>query len=132
MNTTSVRTNSPEGVARPFLGWNRRARLNPTTGIGVFMGLSAVQMRQGTRYNRLAIASLALAGLAAIGTILASVGVIAVFAVDAGHVSLNQIKVGGERGRGLAVTALVIGYAIAVVALISTLYFAASFAVQQQ
>jgi hypothetical protein len=96
------------------------------------MGLSAVQMRQGTRYNRLAIASLALAGLAAIGTILASVGVIAVFAVDAGHVSLNQIKVGGERGRGLAVTALVIGYAIAVVALISTLYFAASFAVQQQ
>jgi hypothetical protein len=132
MNTTSVRTNSPEGVARPFLGWNRRARLNPTTGIGVFMGLSAVQMRQGTRYNRLAIASLALAGLAAIGTILASVGVIAVFAVGAGHVSLNQIKVGGERGRGLAVTALVIGYAIAVVALISTLYFAASFAVQQQ
>lgn len=132
MNTTSVRTNNPEGVARPFLGWNRRARLNPTTGIGVFMGLSAVQMRQGTRYNRLAIASLALAGLAAIGTILASVGVIAVFAVGAGHVSLNQIKVGGERGRGLAVTALVIGYAIAVVALISTLYFAASFAVQQQ
>jgi hypothetical protein len=96
------------------------------------MGLSAVQMRQGTRYNRLAIASLALAGLAAIGTILAGVGVIAVFAVGAGHVSLNQIKVGGERGRGLAVTALVIGYAIAVVALISTLYFAASFAVQQQ
>jgi hypothetical protein len=132
MNMTSVRTNDPEGVARPFLGENRRAMLNPTTGIGVFMGLSAVQMRQGTRYNRLAIASLALAGLAAIGTILASVGVIAVFAVGAGHVSLNQIKVGGERGRGLAVTALVIGYAIAVVALISTLYFAASFAVQQQ
>jgi hypothetical protein len=132
MNMTSVRTNDPEGVARPFLGENRRAMLNPTTGIGVFMGLSAVQMRQGTRYNRLAIASLALAGLAAIGTILAGVGVIAVFAVGAGHVSLNQIKVGGERGRGLAVTALVIGYAIAVVALISTLYFAASFAVQQQ
>jgi hypothetical protein len=95
------------------------------------MGLQNTQIRQGTRYNRLAIASLVMAGMALLGVVLTSVGVLAVFAVGAGHVSLAQIQRRGERGRGLAVAALAIGYAIAVLGLISTLYFAASFAVQQ-
>jgi multisubunit Na+/H+ antiporter MnhC subunit len=89
-------------------------------------------MRQGTRYNHLAIASLTLAALAVIGTAVASVAVLAVFAVGAGHVSLNQIETRGERGRGLALTALVIGYGIAALALVSTIYFAAAFSFQQQ
>ncbi len=95
------------------------------------MGLSEQQTRQSTRYNRLAIAALALAGLAVIGTVVASVAVLAVFAVGAGHASLNQIKTRGERGRGLALTALMIGYGIAALALVSTIYFAAVFSVHQ-
>ncbi|CAH0254351.1 MULTISPECIES: DUF4190 domain-containing protein [unclassified Arthrobacter] len=95
------------------------------------MGLSAQQTRQGTNYNRLAIVSLALAALAVIGTAVASVAVLAVFAVGAGHASLSQIKARGERGRGLALTALVIGYGVAALALVSTIYFAAVFAVHQ-
>lgn len=89
-------------------------------------------MRHGTRYNRLAFASLALAVLAVIGTAVAGVAVLAVFAVGAGHVSLHQIEVRGERGRGLALTALVIGYGVAALALVSTIYFATAFSFQQQ
>ena len=89
-------------------------------------------MRQGTRYNRLAIASLALAALAVIGTAVAGVAVVAVFAVGAGHVSLNQIEMRRERGRVLALTALAIGYGVASLALVSTIYFATAFSFQQQ
>jgi multisubunit Na+/H+ antiporter MnhC subunit len=95
------------------------------------VGLSEQQTRQGTHYNRLAIASLALATLTVIGTAIASVAVLAVFAVGTGHASLSQIKERGERGRGLALTALVIGYGIAALALVSTIYFAAVFSIQQ-
>ncbi|MDQ0819864.1 putative membrane protein [Arthrobacter sp. V4I6] len=95
------------------------------------MAAQNVQMRQGTRYNRLAIASLVLAGVAMLGNVLVGAGVLAVFAVGAGHVSLAQIQRRGERGRGLAISALAIGYAIALLALFSTLYFAATFAMQQ-
>lgn len=47
----------------------------------------------------------------------------AVFAVGVGHAALSQIKSNGERGRGLAVAALAIGYGIATFALVSTLLF---------
>ena len=96
------------------------------------MGLPELHARQSTRYNRLAIGSLALAALAAIGTGVAGMAVLAVFAVGAGHVSLNQIKTRGERGRGLALAALAIGYGIAALALVSTVYFATVYSVQQQ
>lgn len=96
------------------------------------MGLPELHARQSTRYNRLAIGSLALAALAAIGTVVAGVAVFAVFAVGAGHVSLNQIKMRHERGRGLALTALLIGYGVAALALVSTVYFATVFSIQQQ
>ena len=58
--------------------------------------------------------------------------VLAVFAVGAGHVSLRQIETRGERGRGMALTALVIGYGIAALALVSTIYSATAFSFQQQ
>ena len=96
------------------------------------MGPSAIQTHRRTRYNRLAILSLFFAVLAAAGTVFMGVAVIAVFAVGAGHVSLNQIRRRGERGRGLAVTALAIGYAIAAFALISALSFAAGYVFQHQ
>lgn len=85
-----------------------------------------------TRYNRLAIAAVALAGLAAVGTVLAGVAVLAAFAVGAGHVALNQIKLRNERGRGLATASLAVGYAIAAAALISSIYFAVGYTVRQQ
>ncbi|MFF2242890.1 DUF4190 domain-containing protein [Arthrobacter sp. NPDC058130] len=88
-------------------------------------------MRQGTRYNRLAIASLALATLAVIGTVVAGVAVLAVFAVGAGHASLNQIRMRAERGRGLALTALATGYGVAALVLVSTIYFATAFSFQR-
>ncbi|WP_211882719.1 DUF4190 domain-containing protein [Pseudarthrobacter albicanus] len=94
--------------------------------------MSELQTYRGTRYNRLAILSLGFAVLATIGTVFLGVAVIAVFAVGAGHVSLNQIRLRRERGRGLAVTALAIGYAIAVFALISALSFAAGYVFRQQ
>jgi hypothetical protein len=53
------------------------------------------------------------AGLAASGLWLLWVAVLAVFTIGftigAGHVSLNQIHSRGERGRRLAIAALVIG-----------------------
>jgi hypothetical protein len=73
--------------------------------------------------NRLAVAAIALAVMAASGLLLFGVAVLAVFAVGAGHVSLNQIKLSGGRGRGLAIAALAIGYAIATLALFTTLTY---------
>lgn len=73
------------------------------------------------RLNKLAVAALVFAVLAAAGTFLLGFAVLAVFAVGAGHVSLNQIKLRGERGRGLAIAALVIGYGLATLALFSAL-----------
>lgn len=64
------------------------------------------------RLNRLAVTASILAAIAAAGFFL-SMLVLAVFAVGAGHVALNQIRQSGEKGRGLAVAALGIGYAIA-------------------
>jgi hypothetical protein len=95
------------------------------------MAVTDVTGREGARYNRLAAASLVLAGLASLGLVFMSISVLAVFAVGAGHVALAQIQRRGERGRELAIAALAIGYAIAVLGLVSSLYFAVSLAVQQ-
>ncbi|MFF2344935.1 DUF4190 domain-containing protein [Pseudarthrobacter sp. NPDC058119] len=73
--------------------------------------------------NKLAIAAIVLAVIAAAGLWVLGVAVLAVFAVGAGHVALNQIQLTPQRGRGLAIAALVVGYGIATVALISTLWF---------
>lgn len=69
------------------------------------------------------IAAFVLALLAACGFWVFGAAVLAVFAVGAGHMSLNQIKLTGESGRGLAVAALCIEYAIATFALSVTLSF---------
>jgi hypothetical protein len=82
------------------------------------------------RLNKLAVAAIIFAVIAASGFWVFGVAVLAVFAVGAGHVALNQIPLRGERGRGLAIAALVIGYGIATLALINTLGFIPS-AVQQ-
>ncbi|SDT61031.1 protein of unknown function [Pseudarthrobacter equi] len=71
--------------------------------------------------NKFAVAALVLAAVAASGLWIFGVAVLAVFAVGAGHVALNQIRLRGERGKLLAIAALVIGYGIATLALISTL-----------
>ncbi|WP_425256399.1 MULTISPECIES: DUF4190 domain-containing protein [unclassified Pseudarthrobacter] len=73
--------------------------------------------------NKLAIASIVLAVIAASGFWVFGVAVLAVFAVGAGHVALNQIHLRDERGKGLAIAALAVGYGIATLALISTLGF---------
>jgi len=73
--------------------------------------------------NKLAVAAMVLAVLAASGLWIFGVAVLAVFAVGAGHVALNQIRLRGGRGKALAIAALVIGYGIATLALINTLGF---------
>lgn len=82
------------------------------------------------RLNKLAVAAIIFAVIAASGFWVFGVAVLAVFAVGAGHVALSQIPPRGERGRGLAIAALIIGYGIATLALINTLGFIPS-AVQQ-
>jgi hypothetical protein len=73
--------------------------------------------------NKLSVAAIVLAAIAASGFWMFGAAVLAVFAVGAGHVSLNQIRLRGERGRALAIAALGIGYAIATLALFATLSF---------
>lgn len=82
------------------------------------------------RLNKLAVAAIIFAVIAASGFWVFGVAGLAVFAVGAAHVALNQIHLRGERGRGLAVAALSIGYGVATLALINTLGFIPS-AVQQ-
>lgn len=87
--------------------------------------MSTLAARASTRtgrLNRLAVTAIILAAVAAAGFIL-SMGVLAAFAVGAGHVALNQIGQSGERGRGLAIAALGIGYAIATWGLFTALSF---------
>ncbi|MFJ4210830.1 DUF4190 domain-containing protein [Paenarthrobacter sp. NPDC089675] len=73
--------------------------------------------------NMLAIVAAAMGVLAVVGLFLAGMAIIAVFVVGAGHVALNQIEQRGERGRVLAVSALVIGYGIAALSLVSALIY---------
>jgi len=92
--------------------------------LGDHMSTPTVPARTETgQLNKLSMAAIFLAAIAASGLWLFGVGVLAVFAVGAGHVSLNQIKLRGERGRSLAIVALAMGYAIATLALFSTLSY---------
>ncbi|BCW18248.1 hypothetical protein NtRootA9_09560 [Arthrobacter sp. NtRootA9] len=75
------------------------------------------------RINKLAIAALVLSVIAASGIWFFGVAVLAVFGVGAGHVSLNQIKLRNEKGRTLAIVALVLGYGLATWALLNTLSY---------
>jgi len=74
--------------------------------------------------NRQAIVAAAMAVLAIVGLFFAGMAVIAIFVVGAGHVALNQIQQRGERGRGFAIAALVVGYGIGILSLGSALIFA--------
>jgi hypothetical protein len=88
------------------------------------MSSSSTPARAKTgRINKLAVAAIVIAAIAASGLWVFGVAVLAVFAVGAGHVSLHQIQLRGERGRGLAIAALVIGYATATLALFTTLSY---------
>ena len=75
------------------------------------------------RLNKLAVAAVILAVVALLGLWILGIGVLAVFAVGAGHVSLEQIKRTGERGRWLAIGALCIAYAMATWALVFALMY---------
>lgn len=88
------------------------------------MSTSSVSaLTKNGRLNKLAVAAIILAVMAFSGLWLLGIGVLAVFAVGAGHVSLEQIKRRGERGRWLAIGALGIGYAMATWAVISALTY---------
>ena len=63
--------------------------------------------------NKLAVAVIVFAVVAASGFWIFGVAVLAVFAVGSGHVALNQIHLGDERGKGLAIAAPAVGYDIA-------------------
>lgn len=73
------------------------------------------------RLNKMAVAAVVLAVIALVVLGLLGIGALAVFAVGAGHVSLNQIKANGQRGRWLALAALGVGYALGVAALVAAL-----------
>lgn len=75
------------------------------------------------RTNVLAIVAVALAGIAFAGIWFFGLGILATFAVGAGHVSLNQIKRKNERGRSMAIAALVLGYGLATWALLNVLTY---------
>lgn len=75
------------------------------------------------RLNRLSVAAIIFAVIAATGVWIFGTAVVAVFAVGAGHMALGQIRLRGERGRGLAIAALATGYGIATLALINTVMF---------
>ncbi|CAN7143018.1 hypothetical protein ASF98_15945 [Arthrobacter sp. Leaf337] len=71
-------------------------------------------------YNRMAILSLTCAVVAVAGFFFGGFTSLAVFAVGAGHVALNQINSDGGQGRQLARVSLAVGYAIAIFGLLIT------------
>ncbi|MHA7175815.1 DUF4190 domain-containing protein [Arthrobacter sp. Sr24] len=73
--------------------------------------------------NKLSVAAVILAVVAICGLWLLGIGVLAVLAVGAGHVSLEQIRRTGERGRWLAIAALCVGYAIATWSFFTALFY---------
>lgn len=75
------------------------------------------------RMNKFAVAAVVFAVIAFSGLWFLGIGVLAVFAVGAGHVSLEQVRRTGERGRWLAIGALCIGYALATWSLFSALTY---------
>jgi hypothetical protein len=64
---------------------------------------SVITVPHASKTNRLSIVTLALAAVALAGFVFGGVAVIAVFAVGAGQVALQQISRKGERGSGLAI-----------------------------
>lgn len=76
-----------------------------------------------TGLNKLAVVSAIAAVIALAGIVFLGFSTLAVFAVGAGHVSLAQIRRTGEKGRWLVVSSLVISYALATWALISSLMY---------
>jgi hypothetical protein len=75
------------------------------------------------KVNALSILSIVLAGLDVVAMIFWSAEVLAIFAVGAGHVALQQINARGERGAMLAYIALGISYLIATFVLMQFEYF---------
>ncbi|TDU25335.1 DUF4190 domain-containing protein [Arthrobacter sp. JUb115] len=71
--------------------------------------------------NKYSVAALALVALAVLSLWFFGNSGLAILAVGAGHVALSQITIRGGRGRRLAIVALVVGYAIAALALFTML-----------
>jgi len=74
------------------------------------------------RVNTLSIVSVVTVAVAVAGFLFGGAAVLAVFAVGAGHVALQQIKTRGERGAILAYIGLGISYLIATYALVVIVY----------
>lgn len=74
------------------------------------------------RVNTLSVVSIVFVAVAVAGSLFGGAAVLAVFAVGAGHVALQQIKVRGERGAILAYVGLGISYLIATYALVASVY----------
>jgi hypothetical protein len=103
-------------------------------GRGIMAGSGEDKANQGTRsaasvpsvpqprVNTLSIVSIVLAAVAVAGSVFGGTFVLAVFAVGAGHVALQQIKVRGERGAILAYIGIGISYLIATFALVDSVY----------
>lgn len=72
---------------------------------------------EATSLNRLSVMSLVFAVIAVAGLWFFAASGLAVFAVGAGHVALNQIAHSGQRGRWLALSALTVGYGIGLLGL---------------
>ncbi len=76
------------------------------------------------RVNALSLASVVLAAVAVVGFAFGGVAVLAVFAVGAGHLALQQIKVHPQRGAVLAYLGLGVSYSMAAYALVSGAFYA--------
>ena len=75
------------------------------------------------RINRFAIAAL-VCGIGQFSYALSQgLAVIFLAALLRGHIALRQIRRTGERGRGLALTGLILGYIVLVLALLPLLLF---------
>jgi Domain of unknown function (DUF4190) len=74
------------------------------------------------RVNTLSIVSIVLVVVALAGSVFGGTFVLAVFAVGAGHVALQQINERGQRGAILAYIGIGISYLIAVFALVDSVY----------
>jgi len=103
-------------------------------GRGIVAGSGEDKAHRGTRsgtgapsvsqpgVNTLSIVSIVLVAVALAGSVFGGTFVLAVFAVGAGHVALQQIKVRGERGAILAYIGIGISYLIATFALVDSVY----------
>lgn len=73
--------------------------------------------------NLLAVASIVFGVISAAAMFGFGIAVLAVFAVGAGHVAIQQIRARGQRGLILARIGLVIGYLLAVYGLVATIIY---------